>query len=282
MTEHITHKHIYDQLKPIFEGCDTILDALHFGNMYIEKYPHMKSMIISYMNGINYRDHIDIKTKQSMMNDVNMCNNRDDALEALAKLTNKTTDDVYRKTLERIAHRKNYGDTYNAHYRKQNHKYINFRHIDNHQRNDSQNNDGQNNDGRNNDGQNSDGQNSDSPNNDGQNSDSQNNDNRYNDANYRNGNQNNQYNISKKCPHCFHILNMPATTQYVICGYHNSTYGYDWNGCGRDWCFHCNKMLCKRWETNNLHLQMNRHHDDECCLIHAQENNYKYPDDYCQ
>ena len=51
MTELITHKEIYNQLKFIFEGCDTILDAIQFGNQYIEKYPHMKSMILSYMNG---------------------------------------------------------------------------------------------------------------------------------------------------------------------------------------------------------------------------------------
>jgi hypothetical protein len=211
MAECITHREIFIQLKSIFDGCDTLLDALHFGNIYIEKYPHMKSMILSYMNGRSYRDNIDIKTKQSMMNDINMCENRDDALEALSKLIDKTTDDVYRKTLERLAHRK--------HYRKIERKQIN------------------------------------------------------NDI---------RHNISKKCPHCSRVLNMPENTQYVICGYHNPNHGYDWNGCGRDWCFHCGKMLCKRWETNNLHLQMNRHHDDECCSKHAQENGYNYPDDYCQ
>lgn len=209
MTDTITCKDIYNQLKYIFEGCDTILDAIQFGNQYIEKYPHMKSMILSYMNGQNYRDNIDIRTKQSMMIDVNMCETRDEALEALSKFVDKTTDDVYRKTLERIAHKK--------HYKKMENKHVVTHH-----------------------------------------------------------------NISKKCPHCSHIVNMPETTQYVICGYNNPNSGYDWNGCGRDWCFHCNKMLCKRWEVDNLHLQMNRHHDEDCCAKHAQDNGYKYPDDYCQ
>ncbi|VBB17866.1 hypothetical protein YASMINEVIRUS_329 [Yasminevirus sp. GU-2018] len=208
-TENITHKDVYNQLKAIFDGCDTILDALPFGNYYIDKYPHMKSMIVSYMNGRSYRDVVDIKTKQSMMRDTDAIGTRDEALIFMAKQTDKTTDDVYKKTLERLASRKNY--------RK---REVKVREP----------------------------------------------------VKY----------ISKKCPHCSHVLNMPENTQYVICGYHNTSQGYDWNGCGRDWCFQCGKMLCKRWETNSLCLQMNRHHDEECCSKHARETGRKYPDDYCQ
>ena len=40
--------------------------------------------------------------------------------------------------------------------------------------------------------------------------------------------------------------------EYVICGYINSNKGYDWNGCGKDWCAKCNKMLCKSWDLNQL------------------------------
>lgn len=203
------HKDIYIQLKAIFDGCDTILDAIPFGNAYIELYPHMKSMIISYMNGRTYRDTIDIKTKQGMMRDLESINNRDEAYIYSSKLTEKTTDDVYKKTLERLSNRKTY------HKREQNIK--------------------------------------DMP----------------------------KY-ITKKCPHCAHAINMIESTQYVICGYHNSSQGFDWNGCGRDWCFQCGKMLCKRWETNSLCLQMNRYHDEECCTKHAKENGKTYPDDYCQ
>lgn len=205
----ISHKDVYIQLKAIFDGCDTILDAIPFGNAYTEQYPHMKSMIISYMNGRLYRDTVDIKTKQSMMRDLDLINNRDEAFEYASKLTEKTTDDVYRKTLERISNRKIY------HKREQKIKDMT----------------------------------------------------RY---------------ITKRCPHCGHAINMADTTQYVICGYHNPNQGYDWNGCGRDWCFRCNKMLCKKWETNALCLQMNRNHDDDCCAKHAKENDRIYPDEYCQ
>jgi hypothetical protein len=205
----ITHNDIYKQLKAILDGCDTILDALPFCNMYANSYPDMKSMIFSYTNGKTYKDTVDIKTKQSMLNDINLCTNRNDALELFARLTNKTTDDVYKKTLERIARRKNY--------RKLEQKII---HIVPH--------------------------------------------------------------ISKKCPHCSYVLNLPENTNYVICGYQNTNQGYDWNGCGKDWCFYCGKMLCKKWEINALNLQINRNHDDACCSAHATNNGNKYPDDYCQ
>lgn len=211
MSDATSYKEVYAQLRAILEGCDTILDALPFCNKCAEKYPHMKTMIFSYTNGRTYKDNIDIKTKQSMLNDINLCDDRDDALELLSKFTTRTTDDVYKKTLERITQKKHY------------------RRID-----------------------------------------------------YRHSVQNTTVNISKKCPHCSHVLHMPEDTGYVICGYHDTSKGFDWNGCGRDWCFHCSKMLCKKWELNLLNLQMNRSHDDECCAKHATENIYKYPDDYCQ
>jgi hypothetical protein len=208
-TDDTNHKDIYIQLKAIFDGCDTILDAIPFSNEYSELYPHMKSMIISYMNGRTYRDTIDIKTKQVMIRDLESINNRDEAYSYSSKLTEKTTDDVYKKTLERLSNRKTY--------RKREQKI------------------------------------KDMP----------------------------KY-ITKYCPHCSHAINMLETTQYVICGYQNPNQGYDWNGCGRDWCFQCGKMLCKRWETNSLCLQMNRYHDDDCCSKHSKETGKIYPDDYCQ
>jgi len=207
--EQVTHKDIYLQLKPILDGCDTIVDALYFGNYYVEKYPHMKSTITSYINGKTYRDTMDIKTKQMIMTDVDRCSSRDDALALVSKVSDKTSDDVFKRIVERLAHRK--------HYKKLDVKKKDI-----------------------------------------------------------------STNISKKCPHCQHVINMPENTQYVICGYHNPSTGYDWNGCGRDWCFQCGKILCKRWETDSLHLQMNRHHDEDCCSKHAHVNGYKYPDDYCQ
>jgi hypothetical protein len=209
MTQDATHKDIYNQLKAILDGCDTIIDAIPFCNAYTIKYPHMKTMIVSYTDGKTYRDSVDIKTKQSILNDINLCDTRDAALKLFSKMADRTSDEVYKKTMERIAHKKHY-------HRIENKGPDIITHV------------------------------------------------------------------SKKCPHCSHILNMHENTNYVICGYHNPSQGYDWNGCGRDWCFHCNKMLCKKWELHSLNLQMNRNHNDECCSKHALANGYKYPDAYCQ
>ena len=208
MTERIVYKDIYLQLKAIFSGCDTLTDAFNFGKIYINRYPQLKTMIISYMNSLNYKDTLDIKTKQNIINDINMCDNRDDALNKLSKLINKTNDDIYHKTLERIAKSKNY---------KKKERILDY-----------------------------------------------------------------ICNISKSCPHCSHTISMPETSKYIICGYHNQNQGYDWFGCGNDWCFGCNKKLCKKWETDNLQLQSNRQHNNKCCLDHSKKNGYNYPADYCQ
>jgi hypothetical protein len=87
--------------------------------------------------------------------------------------------------------------------------------------------------------------------------------------------------ISKECPHCGDNMKMSDDTAYVICGYPDDHRGYDWKGCCGDWCFACSKMLCKSWERDELNVEGNRHHDDECCKTHAKKNGYSYPNDYC-
>jgi hypothetical protein len=67
--------------------------------------------------------------------------------------------------------------------------------------------------------------------------------------------------MSKNCPHCYQIHHGDSDLEYVICGYTNK--GFDWKGCGYDWCFQCGKKLCK------------------CCKFHAVKTNGIYPDDYC-
>jgi len=86
---------------------------------------------------------------------------------------------------------------------------------------------------------------------------------------------------TKKCPHCNHLMTMRSGIEYVVCGYPNTNIGYDWTGCGKDWCFQCGKMLCKRWELHKLHSESNRTHDDKCCEKHAIENEKNYIIDYC-
>lgn len=86
--------------------------------------------------------------------------------------------------------------------------------------------------------------------------------------------------IVKKCPHCGVECSMNNTTEYNICGFDSN--GYDWIGCGKDWCVKCNKLLCKSWDNEQLFISGNQIHDNTCCRKHAQTNNKKYPEDYCQ
>lgn len=88
-----------------------------------------------------------------------------------------------------------------------------------------------------------------------------------------------QNNIAKNCPHCDHKCYANQSTDYIICGY--TEHGYDWIGCGQDWCFKCDKILCKLWDQDELYIEENRCHDNECCSKHAEIHNKKYPDDYC-
>lgn len=92
--------------------------------------------------------------------------------------------------------------------------------------------------------------------------------------------RNKENNITKKCPHCGYKCSMSKTTVYVVCGYGDS--GYDWEGCGKDWCFRCGKMLCKNWEQDHLYLPTNRFHDSKCCKRHSIIFGHKYPEDYCR
>lgn len=209
MIVNMTDKDVYLQIKAIFEGCDTLLDAIPFGNQYCEQYPHLKDMISSYMYSRHYMDTLDIKTKQSSLCDVDRAKYRDDALFLTSKLTQGTQDDVFKKTLERLSSRK--------------------------------------------------------------------------DFNKRDSRQKEEIKlISKKCPHCQHTITMPDHTDYVICGYHDNVHGYDWKGCGRDWCFQCEKILCKKWESDMLMMEENKTHCSDCCSKHSILNNHNYPDDYCQ
>ena len=87
--------------------------------------------------------------------------------------------------------------------------------------------------------------------------------------------------ITKKCPHCGHGCTASRDTKYMICGYFDSGLGYDWEGCGNDWCFTCGKMLCKSWNTDELFLLINRTHDSKCCKKFAKKNNLIYTTNFC-
>jgi hypothetical protein len=88
--------------------------------------------------------------------------------------------------------------------------------------------------------------------------------------------------IKKKCPHCSHENSIKYDTNYIICGYNDLSYGYDWEGCGRDWCGQCGKRLCKKWSDNELFLEENRFHDSDCCFVNAKQIDLNYYLDFCQ
>lgn len=87
--------------------------------------------------------------------------------------------------------------------------------------------------------------------------------------------------IIKKCPHCGTPRVDNANTDYVICGYGDNKRGYDWKGCGHDWCFQCGKKLCKMWNKDKLNIQFNQYHDDRCCRNYALIKGADYDDDFC-
>lgn len=84
----------------------------------------------------------------------------------------------------------------------------------------------------------------------------------------------------QQCPHCKNKNIGYSNSFYVICGY--SEKGFDWKGCGKDWCFRCEKKLCKNWNFDLLFNKLNRYHDGKCCKSNAIRIGDKYPDDYCQ
>ncbi|CAH6421301.1 Hypothetical protein KVN_LOCUS216 [uncultured virus] len=86
--------------------------------------------------------------------------------------------------------------------------------------------------------------------------------------------------IMKNCPHCDNIIFEFENMDYIICGYSNK--GFDWKGCGYDWCFKCGKKLCKNWNLNELFNKFNRFHNNKCCKMHANKIGNKYPTEYCQ
>ena len=100
----------------------------------------------------------------------------------------------------------------------------------------------------------------------------------------------------RKCPFCDNVVNGNVIdTRYVICGHglycdmfsNENKYAYFMNKnsiscCGNEWCFVCEKILCKNWTENKLYDINNRKHDEDCCRTHAQKYSKMYPFDYCQ
>lgn len=93
-------------------------------------------------------------------------------------------------------------------------------------------------------------------------------------------NMNVKYNEKNICPHCSKKNFINNSDDYMICGYSHK--GYDWNGCGKDWCNNCGKKLCKQWGADSLFNKLNRVHTIKCCKKHAEKMGADYLTEYCQ
>lgn len=87
--------------------------------------------------------------------------------------------------------------------------------------------------------------------------------------------------LKKNCPHCNKKYISYYNSDYVICGLEDEKNGFNWDSCGKDWCFKCEKKLCKSWSNDKLFLHINRIHDNQCCKEYAKNNNQNYLTEYC-
>lgn len=214
----ILDKNKYVEFSHILSGCRTITDAYFFAEIFLKTNPEMATLIYSMVNGKRYDQVIDLKSIKNALEYINEQKYKEDANENVENYLQKTTDNIQKRTFNRIIRNKPHKPYELLK------KQINTTHNC--------------------------------------------------------GNQ--QIYITKNCPHCDSPSTCSVDTKYIICGYANSVTGYDWKGCGKDWCFECGKMLCKSWDANKLLLQMNRFHDNECCEKHAMLHNKEYMQCYCQ
>lgn len=91
--------------------------------------------------------------------------------------------------------------------------------------------------------------------------------------------------LEKKCPHCQKVNSAPMETTYMICGIDAMGLlpidNID-DACFNDWCFACEKKLCKNWYSHQLYNELNRTHNNECCKLHADKFELDYQRDYCR
>lgn len=87
---------------------------------------------------------------------------------------------------------------------------------------------------------------------------------------------------AKKCPHCGHINIAPHNTEYIVCGVDpTGKMQLDSSACLNDWCFVCEKKLCKNWYKDALFNANNRTHNGNCCQNHALSRGEDYQKEYC-
>lgn len=244
---------LYNKIKYNLMGCRTLNDSLFILKRYnlSEK---ENDFIMSIINGKNFDNNnnsvLDMDIIKKYCIELNNCNYKEDAQTLLDKITTHLTDKIQIRTLSRIVQLKpSRKMKYDKYYDKYSKYKQNILDKDKDKDDDK----------------------------DIEKNEFDNVNNNYN--KYDKYNMCENIKISKKCPHCNHTNYANIDKNYIICGYNSD--GFDWIGCQRDWCFMCEKLLCKRWEEDHLFLPLNNIHDNKCCKKRAIKMNKKYPDDFC-
>jgi hypothetical protein len=88
-------------------------------------------------------------------------------------------------------------------------------------------------------------------------------------------------NDAKQCPWCARWCLKDDACNYIFaCGLTMNGIFIVGAGCGRSWCWRCEKKFCSLYynpETGSKSLTAREFHDTQCCL---KEPNYK-KDEYC-
>jgi hypothetical protein len=101
-------KQMLYELKIILEGCQSIIDAHEFKLYYINKYPKYKSLINSYINGYTFHDNIDIISKQDILKQIILCDDKTKAFKILDDCSNDTNDNTIINCIKNIMSNKSY------------------------------------------------------------------------------------------------------------------------------------------------------------------------------
>ena len=94
------------EMRTIFGGCDSTLDAIQMSEPLFIKYPQYKQLIVNYRDAMTYPDNIDLMTKIASLDAVLQTESRDDALTLKNSLTSRSNDAIYNRTLDKIVSRK--------------------------------------------------------------------------------------------------------------------------------------------------------------------------------
>lgn len=102
----MNNKILLEEMRTIFSGCDSTIDAMQMSEPLFLKYPHLKELIISYRDSLSYPDNINLMAKVTSLEHVLDAQTKDDALTFKNNLSSRSNDPIYLRALERIVSRK--------------------------------------------------------------------------------------------------------------------------------------------------------------------------------